>query len=35
MEISEFQELTSWTRFENRDYDRPFHTFLVTLGRFD
>ena len=35
MEISEFQEVTSDARFENRDYDRPFHHFLVTLRRFD
>ena len=24
MEISEFQELTFWHRFGNRDYDRPY-----------
>ena len=24
MEIWEFQEVDSWTRFGNRDYDRPF-----------
>ena len=35
MEISEFQELTSWTRFVNRDYDRPFRVFSVTLRGFD
>ena len=33
MEISENQEVTFETRFENRDYDRPFHTFSVTLRR--
>ena len=27
MEFSEFQEVTSWARFENRDYDRPFGEF--------
>ena len=32
-EFSEFQELTFEARFENRDYDRPFETFLVTLSR--
>ena len=34
-EISEFQEATSWSRFGNRDYDRPFLNFLVTLRGFD
>ena len=34
-EIWEFQELTSWSRFGNRDYDRPFGDFLATLCRFD
>ena len=27
--------MNSWSRFENRDYDRPFSVFLVTLRRFD
>ena len=31
MEISEFQEVNSRARFGNRDYDRPFDTFMVTL----
>ena len=35
MEIQEIQEVTSWTRFENRDYGRPFRAFWVTLSRFD
>ena len=34
-EIPENQELTFESRFANRDYDRPFLTFLVTLARFD
>ena len=35
MEIPEFQEVNSGTHFENRDYDRPFRHFSVTLRRFD
>ena len=35
MEILENQEVTLRTRFEYRDYGRPFTNFLVTLGRFD
>ena len=35
MEISEFQEVTFEQRFGNRDYDRPYGHFYVTLGRFD
>ena len=35
MEILEFQEVTFGGRFGNRDYDRPFLTYLVTLRRFD
>ena len=34
-EILEFQEVISGGRFGNRDYGRPFQTFLVTLRRFD
>ena len=34
-EISENQEVIFETRFEIRDYDRPFRTFSVTLRRFD
>ena len=34
-EISEFQELTFETRFENRDYDRPYGRKPVTLRGFD
>ena len=34
-EIQEFQEVTFGAGFGNRDYGRPFHTFLVTLRRFD
>ena len=34
-EISENQEVTFQRRFENRDYDRPFRHFLVTLSRSD
>ena len=33
-EISEIQEVISESRFENRDYDRPYLHFLVTLRRF-
>ena len=35
VEISENQEVTFDTRFGNRDYDRPFDTFLSTLCGFD
>ena len=35
LEIPENQEVTSGAVFENRDYDRPFHEKVVTLGRFD
>ena len=35
LEIPEIQEVTFETRFEYRDYDRPFHAFSMTLGRFD
>ena len=35
MEIPENQELTFGARFGNRDYDRPYDTFLVTLRGFD
>ena len=35
IEIPEFQEVTSEARFENRDYDRPYRHFSVTLCRFD
>ena len=35
MEIQENQEVTFGARFENRDYDRPYLTFMVTLRRFD
>ena len=35
MEIPEFQEVTLRGRFGNRDYDRPFTRFLVTLSGFD
>ena len=35
MEISEIQEVTFRGRFGNREYDRPYYTFLVTLSRFD
>ena len=35
MEISENQELNFEARFGNRDYDRPFAHFLVTLRGFD
>ena len=34
-EILENQEVTFGARFRNRDYDRPFQTFLVTLHGFD
>ena len=34
-EISIFQEVIFRARFGNRDYDRPYLTFLVTLCRFD
>ena len=34
-EISEFQEVTFRRFFGNRDYDRPFRHFPVTLCRFD
>ena len=34
-EIPEFQEVNSGTLFGNRDYDRPFDYFSVTLRRFD
>ena len=35
MEILKYQEVTFEARFGNRDYGRPYGTFLVTLGRFD
>ena len=35
LEISEFQEVTFRARFENREYDRPFGHFLVTLRGFN
>ena len=35
MEISEFQEVTFEAGFGNRDYDRPYSAFLVTLRGFD
>ena len=35
IKISEFQEVTFGARFDNRDYDRPFHDISVTLSRFD
>ena len=35
MEIPENQEVTFERRFGNRDYDRPFSDFLVTLCGFD
>ena len=35
LEFSEFQEVTFGTRFEIRDYDRPFRDFMATLHRFD
>ena len=35
IEIPENQEVTFEARFVNRDYDRPFRYFLVTLSRFD
>ena len=35
MEIREFQEVTFWARFGNRDYGRPYAHILVTLCRFD
>ena len=34
-EIPEIQEVTFGPSFGNRDYDRPFLTFLVTLPGFD
>ena len=35
MEIWEFQEVIYGARFGNRDYDRPYGGFMVTLRRFD
>ena len=35
MEISENQEVNYGHRFGNRDYDRPYGYFMVTLRRFD
>ena len=35
MEFLEFQEVTSGTRFEYREYDRPYAHFSVTLCCFD
>ena len=35
MDFPEFQEVTFWTHFGNRDYGRPHGTISVTLGRFD
>ena len=34
-EIPEYQEVTFWPVFGNRDYDRPFGHFSVTLRGFD
>ena len=34
-EIPENQEADFRARFGNRDYDRPFRVFMVTLRRFD
>ena len=35
MEISEIQEATFETHFGNRDYERPYRHFLVTLRCFN
>ena len=35
MEIPEYQEVNYGPVFGNRDYDRPFRRFWVTLRRFD
>ena len=35
MEISEIQELTLLTCFENREYGRPYAHFMATLPGFD